>query len=70
MANQGANPLKVLEDNLPAHLEDLKARRAKLAAELFDVNTEIAKTESHLAIAPQESEKPVKSGARPSAGDP
>lgn len=58
MANSGANPLKVLEDNLPAHLEDLKARRLELTAELFKVNLEIGKIETHLAVAPPETKEP------------
>ena len=61
----GANPLLVIAESLPAHLEDLKAERDKVVARLVALNGEIAVAESHAAVSAPES-VPRKPAVEPS----
>ena len=57
----GANPLLVIAESLPAHLDELREERQKLVARLIAVNAELASGETHLAVSAPESvpRKPV-----------
>ena len=75
MANSSANPLLVAQQSLAPHIAELEHEAEKLAARILEIEHELATCRAMQLVAgvpklAPESEKPVKSGARPSAGDP
>lgn len=49
----GANPLLVIRENLPGHIEDLESKIAKKVAEVVSLQQELATARTLLAVAPQ-----------------
>lgn len=58
MNGNGANPILVIQQNLPGHIKELEERREKLVEELIDLNKDLAQARTLVAIVPEE----VKSG--------
>ena len=58
MAN-GANPLLVIQQNLPPHVADLEAEAEKIVVRLQEIHLELAKCRVHLAVTPALPTQPI-----------
>lgn len=53
-ANSGPNPVMVVRDHLPAHIQELEAALDKAVAKVRDIQLELATARTLLAVAPQQ----------------
>lgn len=69
MANSGPNPEVAIADHIPGRIQELEDDLERAVANVLKIQTALVRSRTLLLLSPQEPEKPVKSGARPSAGE-
>lgn len=60
MVSGGANPVKTVTDNLPAHIADLEGDLKKAVGEVLKIQSELAVARTLLAVSPPDPKEETK----------